>query len=207
MFRIIALLTFLLMLAAAAGCGDDDDDTTGGGGSGGSGVTPGHGVSGDKTLSSLSQDEIDKICSDLEKSVQPLVSEFEGFDEYICIASGMAYAVQTGGDEATCEEAKKSCLDMLAQPGADAGTEETPGDISCPTKEEFAECEATVREMDACFSAAMKLARELADTMKTYSCDDVGEIEDAGSLMDPVADIAEPPECERLQAKCPSMSD
>ncbi|MEI9942570.1 MAG: hypothetical protein WDO69_35600 [Pseudomonadota bacterium] len=176
-----------LSLAMCVACGGSSD-----GGNGAPANSSGNyssGVSGDKQLGALTDQEFQGVCKNLSDYFSS-GAVGKGFEEFTCRFEGLlaGVAAQTDAElQAACKATYDQCV------AAPTTTTET-----C-TKPD-ASCTATVAEYDACVNDSAKALTTLANSIP--SCD---KLTMASLGMIAVDDsTATPASCTTLQTKCPS---
>jgi hypothetical protein len=211
MLKRLLLVIGSLGLMTVAACGGDDDDS-----SSGTGSTPG--VSGDKQLGALTQDDLDKICKNIEAQynsvIKPIMPTDESITKATCTAMGLM-ATMAGGTKATCETSRDQCITQYSSVNtgaADAGTSTT----TCWKVSDFAGCTATVKELEACNTASINAGKKAIDDMKTLwgglTCDNAGKPLDQSILNElnnqstsESSDAGTIAECDVVNKKCPNV--
>ncbi len=185
--------------------------------SSGGGDGPSHGVSPSKKLNTLTQQEIDEICENIESrmtSVSDSISSLEADDDLMCTAEAIFTTQMMDGTTADCESVKQQCLEESQQRKREEDRDESSGDeeIPCRTMEELADCEATVGDIDDCFNAyisemtkAVKQAKAEIDKISCSNLEvDLERLEDMASDIPDMEDI---PACQAVDEQCPGVMD
>jgi hypothetical protein len=174
--RICAALLFAL---GVAGCGSDSR-----------GTTLETGVSGDKPLNTLSQDEATKVCKSVGDWSKRAFSE-EKLKEIPCKLTAALFGALAGDAEQArmaCTQTYNSCLQQPAMPSQQ---ESTCGMVD-------SNCTATVAEMEACLNELPKAFDDFAAALP--SCDALG----SGMMSMPFnLESLNPPACKTFESKCP----
>lgn len=155
------------------------------------------GVPASKQISELNEGERENFCAYLGSSLEEMFTG-DDFKESMCLSMAAAFAGFAGEDEddqvASCEESFEECM------AEDDDAEDFDTSEFCPSADELADCEATMEEVHACFTAMMAQQKEEAKKVTQYSCE---ELIKEGKLDEIQADESEEPEaCKVLQEKC-----
>lgn len=180
--RIVAASLPLLVVGA---CGGSD------GGAGGTATSNGtaqcsSGVSGDTTISALSDSDKEKVCAYFGCSVSAVLPKLKG--GMCAMVGAMATMMPSGGDAATaCKNAKESCMSSDT-------TEANSGPATSTCSAELADCGATLNEVTACLNDSVTAMQGL---LASFSCDKPVNLTSlaAGS----------PPSCAAVQQKCAAL--
>lgn len=204
----LVLGVLVLVSIGLTGCSSGD----GGGAS--------HGVSPSKTLNSLSQQEIDKICDSIERQMKSSAESAQSLmdnADFMCTMRAVGTALITQGTTADCESEKQDCLEQTQEMESetysdDSSSDEDDSGINCVTTDDVSECEATVGDIDACFntlfSEMSNAIKQAKSAMSKISCNN---LDDENMSMEDM-DIDEPemedvPECQALFDECPGLMD
>ncbi len=188
----LAKLTLIAALAAplalAVACGDDSD---GGGNGGGGGGSVFQSPQEDETkLSELSQDDINALCDSYVEYYTSRVSD-DDLKKIGCYAFSAIFTTDENGnlDAATCNQAAQACLadDEGFEPDGDPAEECRMAD--------FAGCDATIEELEACYTATVQALDSLAPRITCQTFSDPSALE---SLSNPAA-------CAAIEMKCPEL--
>jgi phage terminase Nu1 subunit (DNA packaging protein) len=187
--------------------------------SSGGGDGASHGVSSSKKLNTLTQQEIDKICENIDSrmsSAADSIGSIGDDNDFMCTMEAVAMTVATGGTTADCESAKETCLEEYEEWDQESESDwedsSSSEEIPCRTTEEVADCEATVGEIDACFDAYIsemkKAANEAKAVIEKISCSnlevDIAGLQEMGSDIPDMEDI---PACQKVEEQCPGVMD
>lgn len=188
-FRISALIAVAVAVGSVAAC---TTKSTGGSGGAGSVSTS---IPAGKTASSMSEGERIQYCKDVTAYMKGAFSETEQ-RKAACLS---AIELSSGSVEdlrAQCKEQYNACVakPSAADAGASASDNCAPSEVS-----QFATCEATVAELNACFEAQVAQAKRLYAELD-QTCDKIGT--DAGK-----PDVTPPNACVSLEAKCPAIKE
>ena len=175
-----------------------------GAGSGGSGPSAGgapatnsgtfsSGLSGDKQLGSLTDDESAALCKKLSEYFADGGAVSKNFQEVTCRVTGVFFAAIFGGmsTDAALQASCKSTYDAcVAAP--------TTSSESC--KKPDASCTATTSEYEACVNDSIKQIGQLGTAVPT--CDKL-TVASAGALFAGGSASESPASCQAVSAKCP----
>lgn len=190
----LAKLTLIAALAAplalAVACGDDG--SSGGDGGGGGGSVFQSPQEDDTKLSELSQDDINALCDSYVEYYSSRVSDAE-LQKIACYAVATFFTADENGnlDLAACNQTAEACL-------ADDEGFEPDGDPAEECRQtDFASCDATIEELEACYTATVQAIDNLAPRITCQTFTDPNALE---GLNNSAA-------CETLEAKCPGLFD
>jgi hypothetical protein len=200
----VFLICFIISLSLYA-CGDDDNSFT----------SANHGVSGDKELNTLTQEEVDQICEDNRERAADLTASSPVIRDSLqlgCTIVGLATTLNNG-TKAQCESTKDDCIQTLNRFIGDAGpVSQIQNTIAlpCPPAITLAQCDALVADLDACtnerLTAYRNALREADSAMNSISCNNAGQpfdtsVFDMSGQLD--IQIQLPEACTELLRQCP----
>lgn len=173
-WRLCAALALLFPLA----CGDDDGSSEP--------AAPFESTSvadEQKVASDLSAEELTAFCDELATYFDSQISE-AALKRMSCTVFAFAFS---GGDSSACNQAAQACIeDATVQPDEDQ--------VSC-NQSELADCSATIAELEACFTDATTLVKQLSGRV---SCSmSAATLESLGD---------KPASCAAVEAKCPNLA-
>lgn len=209
MLKKLLLVIGSLGLITVAACGGDDDDNN----------SSSAGVPSDKQISSLTQEDLDKICKSLDEQyktqVTPLMPTAESYTKSYCTVISL-FTSMNGGTKETCEAAVTDCVARASAADANDSTDDQDAGadtVDCWEISDFAGCTATVAELDACNTASIGAAKKSIESMKALwggrTCDTAGQPLDQSILseltsQDDTNTDAQLPECKVVSQKCPA---
>lgn len=181
-FCVLLVSAALALSPILVACGDDGD---GGGGGGTTQVFDSSQANKDKMLSELSQEEVTALCEEYQEYVASEISEAE-LKRFACYAVAAAFS---GGDANACNMIAQECINAPAEEN-NSGLEPDDSSDDC-NPDDVKDCDATVGELEACFSATIDQLNSAAQnaSCSTSSLDDVGS----------------PAACAPLMEKCPEL--
>jgi hypothetical protein len=152
------------------------------------------GVSNNKNISDLSEQEAYKLCVGFCEDMR-VPSQ-----EAACLIGSLATSL---GVSSICENLYDACMDLPVGSCEDECSmdDDGQGDDEWDEDEDdddFEECDPKVGEVSVCFDAVLAV---LDDTMSQISCD--SNLLELESLLEPLYDT--PEACEALEKKCPDM--
>jgi hypothetical protein len=199
MIRRTAVLVCALQLLS---CGDDD---------GGGNVSTG--LPANEKLSSLDSDDAEKLCTSLAKSFNGILSDADK-KRITCTALALPLSIKqssTGkieGDVSKCKDLVSRCISgekvSDAEPAIDVD-QEFIDESSCKeaqTTDNIGMCDANVGEFEKCADAMLDTLKGQFDIIK---CDSLSDPEKLMEMTSGNSDGDNPPECEALNDKCPSL--
>jgi hypothetical protein len=189
-----------------AACGGDDDGDGGGGG-----VSTG--LPKDEKLSSLDADDSEKLCTNLAASFNGVLSDADK-KRINCTVLALPLSITVGtdgkiaGDIPKCKELVTKCSNgetISTQPPALDVDQVFIDANSCSDgsgTEGFADCDATVAELESCASAMKKA---LSGRFDIINCDALSDIEGLMNMNTEDLEIDSQAECKSLVEKCPDI--
>lgn len=149
------------------------------------------GVSNNKNLSDLSEQEAYKLCIGFCEDMRGPMQQGA------CLIGSVVTSL---GISSVCHNLYDACMELPVESCEDQCAEEADDDWGDDDDEEWDDdvCDPTVGEVSACFDAVLAV---VDDTMNQLSCDtNLLELE---SLIEPLSET--PKACETLEKKCPEM--
>lgn len=172
-----ALLPALVLACAALGCKADEPSID-------------SGVDGGKQADQLDPTEQAQLCEAATAYGEQVITEAE-LKRSLCTAQAIAFALLQDGSVETCVLLRDGCLD--------APEETTGGTEMCDLGIDWANCTATVAEIEACYE---EYTKQSDAALGSLSCDKMAEYKaDPPSSESPPLGEA----CSRAKAKCPSV--
>lgn len=199
-----------LVLGVSGACGSDSGGSsgTGNGGGGGGEVTFGTGLPTDKTLSSLSNEDIQSACQQLNDSAATAFPpSVQVHASCFGQALSQAFTISADGSMASFDVAKCQMLtDACEADPESAGVsvddmpEEASIDCIDADTEELAGCDATVGEYESCLNKVLAAAKDL---FASLTCDNGQRLIENDGVEE--INALEIPECASLMNKCPDL--
>lgn len=160
------------------------------------------GISGTTQVSALDQEQTDALCEHLGETIKSTLED-DAFKKANCLMSaamGASFASEDEGEQITaCEESLEECM-------AEEDEEEEEFDFTegCLPEEDRESCEATVTEVDACFSAMFDAQLDQMKGMADVSCEDAITGDALDDMMGGSEEEVE--ECKAIEDKCDALN-
>ncbi len=197
------LVVSAFFLVPIAACGDDDSGSSADGGSSSSSG------GGDGAFDSALQDDMAVSSITIDQARDLCIAATEYLNETYSSGNLTQLACTTVGLVAGSPEQCRDLVEMCTSeggPGEQPPMFEQDPDESCSdiTIGEVTDCDATVGEIEACFTAARKV---LDDLLNSISCDQAGNNEALANLATMGDPTESTPECMALEEKCELVTE
>lgn len=154
-----------------------------------------------KPATDLQPDEQTQLCEAVVDYYNERLGE-DDFKRFECTAEGIGVSLSTDKTVAACAQARDACLARPDdEPDPELDPEPEPEDDTCEIGLDWATCNASVDELEACFT---EYTDQGANAIGSFSCDRMPEyVKELPMYDDSVLDPG--PACQAAQAKCPSL--
>ena len=192
-------LAWLVVLASQLSCSDSSD---------GGGASISTGLPSTNKLSSLDEDDAEKICVSVARGFNNFLTSSEK-QTIACtaLAIPLSYDEKAGtGDVAKCKQLVDRCMNgekISEEKGLDL--EELKDEEECEepgANDNILSCEATVGDLEACAGA---LLDEYASRFRLINCDNLADIENTKKKVQAGIDPEKIPACKTIATDCPEI--